>query len=227
MGKVIPKDQIDYVRQIAWHRTTEEVRTMLNEKFGTDYSYKQVKALKHNHKINSGLTGQFEKGHHPWTKGKSIKEICYKPDSYARWKSSVYTKGQRAHNKAAVGTEVIDDHGYIKVKVADPSTWEFKHRLIYEKAYGPIPKGMMLAFIDGDKTNISLDNMMLISNEANGIRRRYRKLTAIGDADIGRAVLMTSRLGARIEELDGTREKRKEDRERRRARKERNQNGQN
>ena len=85
---------------------------------------------------------------------------------------------------------------------------------------------MMLAFIDGDKTNISLDNMMLISNEANGIRRRYRKLTAIGDADIGRAVLMTSRLGARIEELDGTREKRKEDRERRRARKERKENGQ-
>ena len=75
MSKAIPKEQIDYVRQIAWHRTTEEIRTMLNEKFGTDYSYNQVKALKNNHKIQSGLTGQFEKGHKPWTKGKSIEEI--------------------------------------------------------------------------------------------------------------------------------------------------------
>ncbi len=209
MSKVIPKDQIEYVRQIAWHRTTEEVRTMLNEKFGTDYTYKQIKSIKQNHKIHSGLTGQFEKGHKPWTKGKSIEEICYKPDSYARWDSHHWYKGHRPYNAVPVGTETVDKYGYIKVKIAEPNAWEFKHRIIYEKAYGPIPKGMLVALIDGDKTNLSPENMMLIDQHENGFRHRYAGMYE-GNHELGKAVILNSKLQSRIEELDGTREIRKE-----------------
>lgn len=209
MSKAIPKEQIEYVRQIAWHRTNEEIQTMLNEKFGTDYTYKQVKALKNNHKIQSGLTGHFEKGHHPWTKGKSIKEICYKPESYARWESHHWYKGNRPYNAVPVGTETVDKYGYIKVKIAEPNAWEFKHRIIYEKAYGPIPKGMLVALIDGDKTNLSPENMMLIDQHENGFRHRYAGMYE-GDHELGKAVILNSKLQSRIEELDGTREIRKE-----------------
>ena len=226
MSKAIPKEQIDYVRQIAWHRTTEEVRTMLNEKFGTDYTYMQVKTLKHNHKIRSGLTGQFEKGCKPWTKGKSIKEICYKPDSYARWDSHRWYKGNRPHNAVPVGTETVDKYGYIKVKVAEPNVWDFKHRIIYEKAYGPIPKGMLVALIDGDKTNLSPENMMLIDRNENGFRHKYAGMYE-GSHELGKAVILNSKLKAKIEELDGTREKRKETMDRIKARrKESKNNGQ-
>lgn len=209
MGKAIPKEQIDYVRQIAWHRTTEEIRTMLNEKFGTEYTYKQVKAMKNNHKINSGLTSQFEKGHTPWTKGKSIKEICYKPESYARWDSHHWYKGHRPYNAVPVGTETVDKYGYIKVKIAEPNAWEFKHRIIYEKAYGPIPNGMLVALIDGDKTNLDHENMMLIDQHENGFRHKYAGMYE-GNHELGKAVILNSKLKARIEELDGTREIRKE-----------------
>ena len=209
MSKAIPKEQIDYVRQIAWHRTNEEIQTMLNEKFGTDYTYKQVKAMKNNHKIQSGLTGQFEKGHKPWTKGKSIEEICYKPESYARWDSHHWYKGHRPHNAVPVGTETGDKYGYIKVKVAEPNVGDFKHRILYEKAYGPIPKGMLVALIDGDKTNLSPENMMLIDQHENGFRHRYAGMYE-GNHELGKAVILNSKLQSRIEELDGTREIRKE-----------------
>lgn len=226
MGKAIPKEQIDYVRQIAWHRTTEEIRTMLNEKFGTEYTYKQVKAMKNNHKINSGLTSQFEKGHTPWTKGKSIKEICYKPESYARWESHHWYKGNRPYNAVPVGTETVDKYGYIKVKIAEPNVWDFKHRIIYEKAYGPIPKGMLVALIDGDKTNLDPENMMLIDQHENGFRHKYAGMYE-GNHELGKAVILNSKLKAKIEELDGTREKRKETMDRIKARrKERKQDGQ-
>ena len=226
MSKVIPKDQIEYVRQIAWHRTTEEVRTMLNEKFGTDYTYKQIKSIKQNHKIHSGLTGQFEKGHKPWTKGKSIEEICYKPDSYARWDSHHWYKGHRPYNAVPVGTETVDKYGYIKVKIAEPNAWEFKHRIIYEKAYGPIPKGMLVALIDGDKTNLSPDNMMLIDQHENGFRHKYAGMYE-GNHELGKAVILNAKLQSRIEELDGTREIRKEKVRKELERRRNKRNGQN
>lgn len=39
-----------------------------------------------------------------------------------------------------------------------------KHRLIWEAVNGPIPKGHKLIFADGDKTNITLDNLLLITD---------------------------------------------------------------
>lgn len=226
MSKAIPKEQIDYVRQIAWHRTNEEIQTMLNEKFGTEYTYKQVKALKNNHKIQSGLTGQFEKGHKPWTKGKSIKEICYKPESYARWDSHRWYKGNRPYNAVPVGTETVDKYGYIKVKIAEPNVWDFKHRIIYEKAYGPIPKGMLVALIDGDKTNLSPENMMLIDQHENGFRHKYAGMYE-GNHELGKAVILNAKLQSRIEELDGTREIRKEKVRKELERRRNKRNGQN
>ena len=103
----------------------------------------------------------------------------------------------------------MDKYGYIKVKIAEPNAWEFKHRIIYEKAYGPIPKGMLVALIDGDKTNLSPENMMLIDQHENGFRHRYAGVYN-GDHELGKAVILNSKLKAKIEELDGTREKRKE-----------------
>ena len=38
-----------------------------------------------------------------------------------------------------------------------------KHHLIWEKAYGPIPKGHLVIFADGNRDNFSLENLILIS----------------------------------------------------------------
>lgn len=71
-------------------------------------------------------------------------------------------------------TELINarfGNGYVEVKVKmRPSSplcndnFTPKHRLIWEAVNGPIPKGHKLIFADGDKTNITLDNLLLITD---------------------------------------------------------------
>ena len=37
-----------------------------------------------------------------------------------------------------------------------------KQLLVWEEAHGPVPKGMMIYFKDGDRTNCELENLMLV-----------------------------------------------------------------
>ena len=59
--------------------------------------------------------------------------------------------------------------GYIKVKVAEPDVWEFKHRMVWEKHHGKVPPGHAITFLDGNKTNCELENLCLISTAENAV----------------------------------------------------------
>jgi hypothetical protein len=58
------------------------------------------------------------------------------------------------------GTTMRDGHVYIKT--AD-GKWKKKHELSWEEANGKIPKGHFIFFVDGNKSNCTLENMMLVS----------------------------------------------------------------
>jgi hypothetical protein len=55
--------------------------------------------------------------------------------------------------------------GYVEIKIDHPNMWKRKHAIIWEKANGPIPKGHMIIFADGDKQNLKLDNLILVSRK--------------------------------------------------------------
>ncbi|MCC3868481.1 HNH endonuclease signature motif containing protein [Terrisporobacter mayombei] len=76
-------------------------------------------------------------------------------------------------NSAEIGSESTNRDGYVIVKVAHPNIWEHKHRMIYEKANGKIPKGHYLLFADKNKLNVSLDNLILVSNRELLIMNQY------------------------------------------------------
>ena len=40
-----------------------------------------------------------------------------------------------------------------------------KHRKVWEDNFGPIPKGHSVCFLDGDKTNYDISNLILLSQE--------------------------------------------------------------
>lgn len=100
-----------------------------------------------------GAAFQFPKGHVPWNKGK--KGVA------TGGHETRFKAGMLPHNHVPVGTEVPDADGYIKRKIAEPKTWVYVHRYEWECAFGPIPKTHALTFKDGDKTNVSLDNLEL------------------------------------------------------------------
>lgn len=154
--KVFPSEVKAYINQNYKGVSHAEMARRLNEIYGTQYTRRQIRAYYGNYGLNSGLDGKFPKGHVPPNKGK--KGYC-SPGSEKGW----FKNGERPTNFKEIGSERIDRQGYTLVKIKNPSTWRFKHRLLWEKERGKIPDGMKLVFKDGDKSNITLENLELVS----------------------------------------------------------------
>ncbi|MDD3686448.1 MAG: HNH endonuclease signature motif containing protein [Bacteroidales bacterium] len=101
---------------------------------------------------------QFKKGLTPANKGKKMD-----PEVRERVKHTFFKPGQIPKNYRPVGSERITVDGYIEVKIKDPRTWAQKHRVIWEKHNGKIPKGYNVQFRDGNRQNVALENLYLIS----------------------------------------------------------------
>ena len=127
---------------------------MFNKKFEYQIDTKKLKITLNNHKISTGLTGRFEKGHVAHNKGKKF------PGTGSR---TAFKKGNVPANKMNVGEDTITTDGYVKTKIAEPNVWEYKHKLIWKEKNGPIPEGHSVIFADGNKLNLSIDNLLLVS----------------------------------------------------------------
>jgi hypothetical protein len=113
----------------------------------------QVKTFCSNNKIGNGLNTQFKKGQIAHNKGKYVR---YSP-------ASEFKKGQMPHNHKPVGSTRITVDGYTEMKIAEPRKWRMLHVCIWEQANGPVPKGHVIIFGDGNRQNIALENLLLIT----------------------------------------------------------------
>ena len=156
-GKLLTKEQHDYLVSIQKNKTSRDVANKMNQKFGLSLTEKQIKSYRGNNNLNSGLTGRFEKGQIPHNKGKKYPNM---PRN-----SGQFQKGGKPPNYVPVGTINYTTDGYPKEKIGDPNKWVLKHRKVWEDNFGPIPKGHSVCFLDGDKTNYDISNLVLLSRE--------------------------------------------------------------
>lgn len=163
-SKKFPEPIVRYIMANHIGIGPTEMADKLNKEFGTGYTASQLNGYYSNHHLNSGLTGRFEKGHVPANKGKH-------PPTVGRMAETQFKKGHLPHNTKPIGYERINKDGYVEVKVKMRPSSPYcndnfipKHRLLWETENGPVPKGHKLIFADGDKTNISLDNLLLITD---------------------------------------------------------------
>ena len=146
----------------------KDMATLLNKTFGTDYTTLQLKSFYGNHKINSGITGYFPKGHMPANKGK---KGTYASGCEKSW----FKKGHTPKNHKPVGSERIGNRdGYTMIKVAEPNVWKLKHKFVWEQKNGKVPKGYIVTFLDGNRQNFNLNNLALISQAENAIMEKYK-----------------------------------------------------
>ena len=106
--------------------------------------------------------------------------------------------GKENPNYLALGSE-RKRHGYIQVKTINlegQEVWIPKHRYLYEKHYGPIPKGSAVVFGDGDSTNFDLDNLILVTKGQLAFMNRYGLRS--DNADITRSGAICAELMLRI-----------------------------
>lgn len=95
-------------------------------------------------------------------------------ESQNRSRKTCYKKGNIPKNHKQIGHERINTDGYIEIKVEEPNKWKLKHRYVYESVYGNIPTGYKIIFADGNKQNVDIDNLVLISASEELIMNRNK-----------------------------------------------------
>ena len=105
-----------------------------------------------------GAHTRFKQGQKSWNKGTHF-------TAGGRSAETRFKPNQKPHNTVPVGTTVMATIGYLKTKVAEPNCWKFTHHIAWEAVNGPIKKGMMLVFKDGDVMNCEVQNLELITKQ--------------------------------------------------------------
>ena len=173
-------------------KTAAEMTALLNERFGRSYTVDQIKSMRGRMHLDSGLTGRFEKGHVSHNKGK---KGWYPKGS----EKTRFRKGHKPVNWMPVGSEVMTSIGCIKVKVAEPNKWKFKHILEWEKHFGKVPKNHCIMFKDGDHTNCHISNLAMITRAENAIMN-HQSLRS-DNPDVTMTGLQLARLQQKISEI--------------------------
>ncbi len=167
---------------------------LLNKAFGTTYTKEQMKAYYARFKLDSGLKGYFPKGHEPANKGR-------KGISYPGMLATQFKKGNKPANWVPIGTERVNSNGYVDIKVTDgkkQKNWRGKHILIWEAANGPVPRGHVVIFGDGDKKNVKLENLILVSRKQ--LVRLNQNNLIQNDAELTRTAVLITDIQSKIGE---------------------------
>ena len=179
-SKQFPQHVKDYISENYKGVGPKEMAERLNQRFGTDYTVKQISAYYKNHGHSSGLTGHFQPGHVPANKGTH-------PPTRGRMGETQFRAGHTPHNKLPIGSIIMKTDGYMWQKLGEGARdWRQKHLLVWEEAHVPIPDGHVITFKDGDKTNYDLDNLALITMAESieltrrGLRTENKELTETG-----------------------------------------------
>ena len=109
-------------------------------------------------KSPASIAARFQKGSVPLNKGKKVS-----PEVYSKIQPTMFKKGHSPVNHREVGSERINVHGYIEIKVAEPNRWRLKHQVLWEQVNGTIPRGYNVQFKNHNPLDCRIENLYLIS----------------------------------------------------------------
>ncbi|MEG2765701.1 MAG: HNH endonuclease signature motif containing protein [Acidaminococcaceae bacterium] len=188
-ARLLSEEQEEFLRAIAPGKLNSEIVKLINAKFGTIFTLNQITNYKKNHKVRSGKElGWFAKNREPTNKG--IK----KPGTGDQ--NTIFKKGHRPHNILSVGTVMVKSDGYIWEKIAEPRTWRQKHVLVWEAIHGPKPKGHVILFLDQNKSNLDINNLVCVSQSVE-IRINQNKFL-FRDAEFSKTGILIAKVMAKI-----------------------------
>ena len=144
-----------------------------------------------------GKAYRWPPGHEPANKG------LRRPGwARGRMKETWFQKGERRGRAALVykpiGSERVSKDGYLERKVSEDlpfqRRWRFVHVLVWEAAHGPVPPAHAGAFRNGNRRDVRLENLEIISRRELMRRNTVHNLPA----PLAQAVQLLGALNRRI-----------------------------
>lgn len=156
--RIYSKEEIDFIAATA-ELSRKDGHAAFVDHFGrASMSIETFVSLRKRLKIKTGRTGHFEKGGTPWSKGK---KLPFNANSAA----TQFKPGLTPHNTKFAGHERVSEEGYIYISIDAPNPhtgfdrrYVHKHRWLWEQVNGPVPEGMVLKCLDGNKSNTDPSN---------------------------------------------------------------------
>lgn len=188
------KEQIAFLKSFNGKKTYKELARLFKEKYeinsiSVSYFRRCLRKANIDYKYVKTNSGSFKRGFTPWNKG--IK-TGLKPRRYDK-------NGEVEWLEKPIGSESITKDGYTLIKTKAPNTWEYKQRVIWERVNGEIPKGCVIIFADGDKTNFNLENLICVSK--NELRQLNRYKLKKDNAELTKVGIGIVKLKAKLYEI--------------------------
>lgn len=185
-------EQLRLLRTLYPDNRTEDIAPFIGRSASSIYAKaKQLGIKKSAAFLASGLAGRldgvrggatrFKKGQVPANKG--LRRPGWAPGNMAATQFKKGRPANEARNYVPIGSHRISKDGYLERKTTDdPSIvparrWVAVHRLLWQEHNGPVPKGHVIAFKKGMRTNvleeITLDRLECISLAENMRRNTF------------------------------------------------------
>ena len=171
------------LRALYPHRPTAEVARLIGRSIPAVYRKAEVQGLRKTPEYlaspaacrlrrgdNVGAPYRFQKGHIPANKG------LRRPGWHAgRMAETWFKKGERGTRWMPIGsTRLIDGYQYTKTRdvrstksgagfIPYTVNWKRTHVLLWTRRHGPVPRGHAVAFRNGNRADIRLENIELIT----------------------------------------------------------------
>ena len=182
--KKLPEGVLEFIRANAPGRGNAELAAMTNAAFGTSFTAVNIKGYKKYHRIRSDIkpkppslfTPEIQAFIFSNYEGVPYNEMAFLvnkrfgtsiPTDSFRWfyQNNNLRCGVRWTGKTLpVGTVSKREGRYQCIKMEDGS-WRPYHHWLWEQAYGPIPPGRIVTFLDGNIQNTDISNLALVSRQ--------------------------------------------------------------
>lgn len=188
------EEHLDFIRKNIKGTKFKDLTDMFNKKFNTNLSDRTLAATAKRYGYKNGVDCRFKKGHIPNNKGTK---------GLSKANKTSFRKGHIPINHRPVGSERVNIYGYIEIKVKEPATWRYKHIVVWEKANNrKVPKGHVILFLDKNKLNCDIENLLLINRKELLLLNRKNILT--DNVENNKCCVNLVRLEAKIAEKLGS-----------------------
>lgn len=190
---IYTEEEKEFVKNNITKYFLPELVKVFNKTFSTNVTMVQLKNLKHNMKLKSGLPtthfgNTYNKGKKRTEEQRARMSLAGKKRVTKEFRKKMSISRRNLSKKT--GYRFINNQGYVFIKVKNKAcktdNYISEARYVYEKYYGEIPKGYWVYHLDGNVSNNSIDNLIALergivaSLNITGLKSTDKELTKLG-----------------------------------------------